>query len=150
MQKNILKVQKQRKKGYSWLEGAKDSSGNLIKARTFSDIQRECDMHPDWKKQYDLACWTNHASPQGTFKRLGNSPNQNAIPVGHSNYGITTPAEHSAIALSWMTAMFINIFPNLDGVSRIGLLNKWIELIRRCTFQLMEEIDEEEVSETSD
>lgn len=125
---------------YMWTKGAKDDNGNLVKAITFKDIQKYCDVNPVWEKQYKLACFVNHASPQGTFKRLANGSTENIIPVGHSDWGITTPAEHSSIALAWMTNMFISIFPNEDGALRIQVLNDWIEVIRELYFSTHEEI----------
>lgn len=58
---------------------------------SFNDIQTFCDMSTKvWRKQYDLANKTVHTSPQGTFERLGTMLTEDLIPVGRSDYGITT------------------------------------------------------------
>lgn len=137
--KRYYDVSETEKKSYSWLEGAKDADGNDVRAHTFADIQKHSNLDPLWKKQYDLACLINHASPQGTFKRLANGEGTNAIPVGHSDYGITTPAEHSAIFLSLMTRMFTSIFPSIDAMSRANVLDEWITVIRDMYFSTHDE-----------
>ncbi|HEO3505334.1 TPA: hypothetical protein VAU52_002138, partial [Streptococcus agalactiae] len=107
----------------------------------FNDIQTHCDMNTKvWRKQYDLANKTVHASPQGTFARLGNMKTENIIPVGRSDYGITTPAEHSAISLAQITSMFLNIFPYGDGIVAIKNINNWIDVVREIYFKTHDEV----------
>lgn len=102
---------------YSWTKGAKKDDGTELKITTFQGIQDNCDVDEAWKKQYKLACFVNHGSPQGTFKRLSLMDEQSLIVVGQSDYGITTPAEHSAISLQWITSMFLSVFPCLDALA---------------------------------
>ena len=78
---------------YEWARESKIFSTRK-KHITFNDIQKACDINSDiWKRQYDLANKTVHASPQGTFGRLCNMGTHPMIPVGRSDYGITTPGE---------------------------------------------------------
>lgn len=115
---------------YNWTRGAKGKDGKEIKVNTFGKLQEVCDIPKEWKKQYRLACFVNHGSPQGTFKRLANGKTLNQIPVGHSDYGITTPAEHSAICLSWSTRLYLNIFLHPEGLVQCKVLDTWIDIIR--------------------
>ena len=135
---------------YTWTKGAKDKDGNELKISTFNKIQElanENDVLNDaWKKQYKLACFVTHASPQGTFKRLANGPKTNAIPVGHSDYGITTAAEHSAIALQWITSILLSVYRNLEAISIIKAMSEWVEVIRDYYFTTAKE----EFSEKTD
>lgn len=121
---------------YDWAKTAPCFSNIKKKHITFSDIQSQCDFaSPEWKAQYDLANKVVHASPQGTFKRLANMETLDILPVGHSDYGITTPAEHSAITLARVFSLFITLFPYGDGVLAARILDKWVDLIREHYFK---------------
>jgi hypothetical protein len=120
---------------YLWTRGAKDENGNEIKVSTFQGIQDHCDIDEAWKNQYRLACFVNHGSPQGTFKRLCMKDEEQLIMVGQSDYGITTPAEHSAISLQWISAMFFSIFPCMDALVYARTLYDWVEEIRKAYFE---------------
>lgn len=117
-------------KSYAWTNGAKNKNGETIKIGSFADIQRACTKSPEWKEQYRLACFVNHASPQGTFKRLANMKPLDKIPCGHSDYGIDTPAIHAAISLTIITNLFLNLFPHGEGVVHCKVMNAWTDLIR--------------------
>lgn len=124
---------------YSWTKGAINNDKKL-NINTFSQLQEACNIREEWKKQYKLACLVNHASPQGTFKRLANGKTLNIIPVGQCDYGITTPAEHSAISLAWITNLFLNIYPYPDGIVKCKVLNSWIDIIRDLYFSTNDEL----------
>lgn len=104
---------------------------------TFNDIQRKCDLNSDaWYQQYDLANKLVHASPQGTFNRLGIAPGQDEIiSVGRSDYGITTPGEHSAISLAQITTIFYAIYNTENSVLAMKYIYNWIDVIREEYFQ---------------
>lgn len=103
---------------------------------TFNDIQQRCGIESNiWQRQYVLANKTVHASPQGTFARLGNMKTANVIPVGRSDYGITTPAEHSAISLSQITTMFFAIHSSGDSSIAIKYISNWVDVIREIYFK---------------
>ena len=117
---------------YTWAAGVTCNSGQVLgKKPNFNDIQDNCDIDPEWKKQYKLACLVNHGSPQGTFKRLANGPGTNCIPVGHSNYGIAMPAVQSAITLFWISYLFFSLFPTTEYMTRILLLQEWLDFLRK-------------------
>lgn len=108
---------------------------------TFNDIQKECDLSSDaWKQQYDLANIMVHASPQGTFYRLCDMGTKEVIPVGRSDYGITTPGEHSAISLAQISAMFFTIFPESDTLVQANNINNWIDVVREAYFKTHDEV----------
>ncbi len=103
---------------------------------TFNDIQKACDLNTDaWKNQYDLANKTVHASPQGTLGRLCNFGDNPVIPVGRSDYGITTPGEHSAISLIQISSMFFMLFPESDTIVQMKIMDRWLGVIRECYFK---------------
>ncbi|MEB6065125.1 DUF5677 domain-containing protein [Enterococcus gallinarum] len=103
---------------------------------TFSAIESKCDMNTKaWKNQYILANRIIHASSQGTFSRLSNMETGNFIPVGRSDYGITTPAEHSAISLAQITAIFFTIHPSGDSIIAVKYINNWVDVIREEYFK---------------
>lgn len=104
---------------------------------TFNDIQKKCGIDSTvWAHQYNLANKTVHASPQGTFKRLGNASIGDAvIPVGRSDYGITTAGEHSAISLAQITTMFFSIYQNDNSTIAMQCITNWIDVIREEYFK---------------
>ncbi len=108
---------------------------------TFNDLQKACDLNTDvWKNQYDLANKIVHASPQGTFARLGSMGTFPVIPVGRSDYGISVPGEHSAISLAQISAMFFTLFPESDTLVQMQNINRWIDVIREQYFKTHDEI----------
>ena len=106
----------------------------------FSDIEKSCTLNTeDWKNQYVLANRVVHASPQGTFARLGNTGTHSIIPAGRSDYGITTPGEHSAISLAVISALFFTVFPETDTVASVNIINRWVHVIRETYFKAHDE-----------
>lgn len=132
---------------YSWTKGACDEHGKKLDAGSFSQIQKIVNVDSGWLSQYKLACFTTHASPQGTFGRLANGSTDNLIPVGQSNYGITTAAEHSAICLCWITEVFITLFHHLDSDAMCKLLSEWVKVVRETYFTAHEEAFGEKIGE---
>lgn len=119
---------------------------------SFNDIQKNCDIDNNvWKEQYDLANKIVHASSQGTFKRLSNTGGMDIIPTGRSDYGITTPAEHSAISLAQITTLFFAIHPNEDSAIAIKYISNWIDVIREEYFKTHDSIfpDDEKLWDNS-
>lgn len=103
---------------------------------SFNDIQKNCGIDSaNWYQQYDLANKTVHASSQGTFRRLSNAGGAPIIPVGRSDYGITTPAEHSAISLAQITTMFFSIHSDGDSTLAMKYIYNWIDVIREEYFK---------------
>lgn len=124
---------------YGWTKGAKKDDGSELKVQTFQGIQDNCNVRDEWRKQYKLACLVNHGSPQGTFKRMCLGKSQRLLVVGQSDYGITTPAEHSAVCLSWISCMFLSVFPCMDAMAHIKVIDSWVEEIRKSYFKTADE-----------
>ena len=118
---------------YRWMEGSIDHDGKEIKKFRFITIEQYCNsdntFHPRWRQEYVLACSVTHPSPEGTFGRLGNMYSTGTIPVGHSDYGIAPAAENSAISLNCITAMFLNVYPNLESLAIMQAMSKWVDII---------------------
>ena len=86
----------------------------------------------EWYSQYKLGCKLVHGCPQGTFKRLSNYEGMSpCIPVGRSDYGLSVPAEHSAIMLSRVAINFLTIFPNMDNLVEARVMLKWTKIIQK-------------------
>ena len=120
---------KSKKQGVNqWTAGVKDKNGKDF--CSFNAILKDCDIDEAWKTQYEMACLLVHGSPQGTFKKLCLKDDSQLIVVGHSDYGISIPAEHSAISLQWITTMFLSIFPNFDSIVHLQVLQNWVEVVR--------------------
>lgn len=108
---------------------------------TFNDIQKVCDINTEiWRHQYNLANKAVHASPQGTFGRLCNYGENRVIPVGRSDYGITTPGEHSAISLLQISSMFFALFPESDTIVQLKTMERWLDVIRECYFKTHDDV----------
>lgn len=117
----------------------KNTKGNL----SFRKIEEKTSLNTAaWNKQYKLACKITHASPQATFKRLSNCPigDDSFIPVGRSDYGLTTPGEHSAVSLVQLSIMFFSIFPEGTTLARMITLNEWVDVIREAYFKTHDEV----------
>lgn len=55
--------------------------------------------------------------------------------VGRSNFGFTTPAEHSAISLAQITADFLTIHESGDALVSVSYINNWIDIIKEEYFK---------------
>ena len=107
---------------------------------SFKDIVKNCSFNSKvWNKQYRLANKIIHASSQGTFGRLSNMKLNNVILTGRCDYGITTPAEHSAISLAQISIMFFNIFPNSDSLLAMNCIDEWVDIVREIYFKIHDE-----------
>ncbi len=94
---------------------------------TFGDILKLCDMDTEvWRDNYTVANQTVHASPQGTFGRLG-TPDGEKLNSGRSEYGIAAPAIQSANTLALVSSMLFSVFPEEDTMEKMSLAVKWLE-----------------------
>lgn len=120
---------------HNWAKAAPcfaGQKGNI----TFNDIQNKCDFSTDdWKRQYKLANKVVHASPQGTMNRLGAFVDTGVLQAGHSDYGVSLAAEHSAISLAVITASFLTILPYGDGAVNASTIGKWVDVVRKYYFE---------------
>lgn len=112
---------------YSWTKGAKDKDGKEYNYKSFHKIERFCEMGDLWRKEYKTSCLVNHASPQGTFKRVSVLKPTEVISVGQSDYGIALPASHSAISLHFITSIFFSVFSSVDSLVYIKTLKLWVK-----------------------
>lgn len=62
------------------------------------------------------------------------------IPVGRSDYGITTAGEHSAISFAQISVMFFTLFPESDTLIQTENINCWIDIIREAYFKIHDEV----------
>ena len=127
----------------AYFEAADTDSGNHDWAKAapcfaqhkhvkFDNIQKQCAKSQAWVDQYKLACKVVHASPQGTFGRLGRSSSaKRVIPVGHSDYGLAMPAVNSALALALISTFFFGLFPYGDSIAYIQIVTKWANIVRK-------------------
>lgn len=99
---------------------------------TFEEIKKQCSMSTDaWKNQYKLANKVVHATPQGTFDRLGvPSGPRRYTPVGHSDYGLAPPAINAGISLSMIASDYFGFVSSGDSIVYLRVLTKWTNLIR--------------------
>ena len=99
---------------------------------TFDKIKEQCSRSTDaWDKQYKLANKVVHATPQGTFDRLGApSGPRHFIPVGPSVYGLAAPAVNAAISLAMIAADYFGFVSNGDSIVYMRILTKWVSLVR--------------------
>ena len=125
---------------YLWTKGAVDDKGRKLSINSFGDLEKYCNMGEIWHEQYKLACKVTHGSPQGTFKRMAIRETRDQIPVGQSDCGIAVPAEHSAISLHLISALFFTMFPYVDGVVYVKTLGKWVEVIQDMYYSTEKEV----------
>lgn len=128
------------KDNYAWTTGAINKKGKPITVKAFATIETYCEMGKIWNSQYKLACLVTHGSPEGTFKRMSTYKTQNLIPIGHSDYGIAVPAEHSAISLHLISTLFFTLFPYVDGIAYVKTLGKWVEVIQDMYYSTENEL----------
>ena len=117
-------------KEYRWARKA-PRFAQCEEAISFRDLLDACDpIIAKWKKQYGLSNKIIHASPQGTFARLGKPQNLDIVAVGPSDYGLSMPAVNSAIALSIISAIFLTLLHSGDGVLYSRVITSWVDKIR--------------------
>lgn len=120
---------------HNWAKAAPCFAGHKGNI-TFNDIQNKCDLSTDvWRKQYKLANKVVHASPQGTFNILGAFVDTSVLQAGHSDYGVSLAAEHSAISLAVITASFLTILPYGDGTVHASTIGKWVDIVRKYYYE---------------
>ena len=118
---------------YNWAKPADCFKSGKSNGRiTFHDILTNTE-NPAVKnnEQYDLSHTVIHATPQGTFCRLGNAATSNVIPCGRSNYGCHTVAIHSAQSLAVITEIFLLLSPTYTRIAYARCIWKWVDVITR-------------------
>lgn len=127
---------------YDWAMECGEFSENKRHV-TFGDILKLCDMDVEvWRENYTVANQTVHASPQGTFGRLGvqdgisdDSP--------RNGYGIAAPAIQSASTLALISTMLFSVFPEEKTMERMSgtarMLDELIEIYSNIQDRLFPE-----------
>lgn len=92
---------------------------------TFGDIVKLCDMDVDaWAENYTVANQTVHASPQGTFGRLGA---ESGASSRRSGYGVSAPAIQCANTLALVSSMLFSLFPEQRTMEKMSLAAGWLD-----------------------
>jgi hypothetical protein len=60
---------------------------------------------PEMRSMYKLASYNVHASPKGAYYRIGALDGSGAIVAGHSNAGLTEPAQNCAVSFAKLCAL---------------------------------------------
>lgn len=118
---------------YGWAGAAPCFSGRKKPEKiTLEEIKAQCSMSTDaWNKEYRLSNKVVHATPQGTFDRLGvSSTSRDFTPVGHSDYGLAPPAVNAALSLSSIAADYFGLARSGASIVYTRVLTKWASLIR--------------------
>lgn len=107
---------------------------------TFGDILKLTDMNDEvWKDNYTVANQTVHASPQGTFGRLGSPDGQS-----RSGYGIAAPAIQSANTLALVSSMLVSVLPDEKAIEKMSLSAKMLEELIEIYYSTHEKLFGEE------
>lgn len=105
---------------------------------TFGDILKLCDLDVDvWKEDYTVANQTVHASPQGTFGRLGAQDNGDSL---RSGYGIAAPAIQCANTLALVSSMLFSLYPDEETVEKMSLAAKLLDALTEIYYNTHERL----------
>lgn len=120
-----------------WANGAVNKDGSIIKSGSFKKLFNGCNF-PDesrniWYRQYQYACLTTHASPQGTMGRIALRQGVPCVPIGQTDYGIDIPAKHAARSLALESCAFFSVCTYGNNVTHSIVLNNWADLIDEAT-----------------
>ena len=103
---------------------------------SFDDIRKKANFPSDlWQRPYQLANEVTHASSQGTFNRIGVIDGEEKISIGHTDYGLTIPGEHSAITIAQLTGLLLMVYPSGDYIVAAKMINKWVDVVREQYFK---------------
>ncbi|MBO5501927.1 MAG: hypothetical protein J6A48_07875 [Clostridia bacterium] len=95
----------------------------------FSDLQNVCNFSTDaYKRLYQFSCKYVHAAPMGTFTRIGHKQRDSVL-AGRSDYGMTAPAEHAALALAVICKVYFGQLPFFDGIAYADTMLEWAVVI---------------------
>ncbi|MCK1190718.1 DUF5677 domain-containing protein [Streptococcus uberis] len=120
---------------YEWARACGEFNSKKEYIR-FDDIRKKANFPSNlWQHQYQLANEVVHPSSQGTFNRLGTMSNEDTISVGHTDFGLTTPGEHSAITLAQLTGLLLTVYPSGDALLAANMINKWVDVVREYYFK---------------
>ena len=120
----IEKYGKEYAKGeYGW------ANKMLNKNATFRDIEEAADMR-NLRGYYKSSSMFVHGNYKASRESLGLMPNiDKMLLVGPSNYGLSIPMQNVAISLVSITSSFLLVYPTIDTMSAISILQKFMEKI---------------------
>lgn len=120
---------------YEWARACGEFSPKK-KYISFDDIRKKANFPSDlWQRPYQLANEVTHASSQGTFNRIGVIDGEEKISIGHTDYGLTIPGEHSAITIAQLTGLLLMVYPSGDSIVAAKMINKWVDVVREQYFK---------------
>jgi hypothetical protein len=115
---------------------------------TFNMIQQQCkELEGTWGGQYRLSNKVLHATPQGTFDRIGKPSDFKIVAVGRSDYCVEMPAVNSAITLAIISTNFFTLFPSCDGAIYVNVITKWVDTVRNRYTDILKNCFESENTE---
>lgn len=122
--------------GYGWAKPDIKASNRNNKGKLhFSDLEKNCDLNSEfmasWKKEHKNMHKTVHASPQGTFNRIGGDMYK-FISIGPTPYGIDYVANNT---LRLMNMIFISYLTCIDDPN-----NLLIYTLKESYIQLLSDI----------
>lgn len=120
----IEKYGKEYAKGeYGW------ANKMLNKNATFRDIEEAADMR-NLRGYYKSSSMFVHGNYKASQESLGLMPNiDKMLLVGPSNYGLSIPMQNVAISLVSITSSFLLVYPTIDTMSAISILQKFMKKI---------------------
>ena len=66
---------------------------------------------------------------------IGVIDGEEKISIGHTDYGLTIPGEHSAITIAQLTWLLLTVYPSGDSVVAADMINKWVDVVREQYFK---------------
>lgn len=108
----------------------------------FTDIEENSGL--DYlRPYYKLASHNVHANPKGVMFRLGLLGNaSNILLAGPSNFGLTDPAQGTAISLGLITVTLLTTKPTIDNLVLSNVLLKFESEIGEEFFKVQKEIED--------
>ncbi|MBE6947944.1 MAG: hypothetical protein E7454_06835 [Ruminococcaceae bacterium] len=96
---------------------------------TLQELIDNSDIHEAWRNEYKFSNLFVHSSADATFYRLGTQGSSHAIPVGHTDWGMSLPATHAAYSLVLITVELFNIYPHGDSIAAANTFFSWLDRI---------------------
>lgn len=116
----IFKYGENFKKDYGW-------ANDILKPKSpnFSNIESNINrirLHPYYKS----SCYEIHGNYKSNINKIGLIEN-NVLLYGPTDYGLSEPCQNIAITLNQISAVFFTIYPSLDYIVTLNVLNLYLE-----------------------
>lgn len=95
------------------------------------DLIDNCDINEAWRSEYKFSNLFVHSSADATFFRLGTGGKSEAIPVGHTDWGMSLPATHAANSLVIITVELFSIYTHGDSIAAGKTFFSWLDRIEK-------------------